>query len=116
MVQQYVYSTKKCDLDKKARMPARPGRTYKVKSSDNKAEWKVIAKSEPTCIGGENKIVEKKGLTLEKCKELANSDKTANFIWFAVQKMPNSNPSVCHLYKKCDLKEKARYPERPGRT
>jgi len=176
---------KKCDLDKKARMPARPGKTYKLKSSefyfesrgslrcamgkaimdektckeackalnvpqiqilgdhlcykdsqgkcyqngengagaslickkyDDKAEWKVIAKSEPTCIGGENKIVEKKGLTLEKCKELANSDKTANFIWFAVQKMPNSNPSVCHLYKKCDLKEKARYPERPGRT
>ena len=75
----------------------------------------MIAETEPTCTG--KQILHRKGITLKKCKEIADTKEKANFIWYAPQKMPNPrNPSFCALYEECDIKKKARFPHRHGFT
>ena len=47
---------------------------------------------------------------------MASSHKKANFIWYAPKTSIHENEEECILYEKCDLGEKARYPQRAGIT
>jgi len=94
---------KSCDLKKGGRMPSRPGKTLERNSS---GKWNVIATTTGTCAG--KQVFRKtgpQGVSFEKCIELMNNNKDANFVWFNDITMKKKKAN-CAGYKKCDLKKR----------
>lgn len=104
---------KSCDLKKGGRLPTRPGHTVELTSD---RVWKIIARTTGTCA--EKQVFRRtgpKGVSFEKCIELMNENKDANFVWFSDITMKKKKAN-CAGYKKCDLKKKVAMPGQPGVT
>jgi len=101
-----------CDLKKGGRLPTRPGHTGAIIDR----AWDIIAETAGTCA--EKQVFRRtgpEGVSFEKCIELMNENKDANFVWFSDITMKKKKAN-CAGYKKCDLEKRVAMPGQPGVT